>query len=262
MLRKAAVILGLVVFSAATASAELKYTLRTSIRKTAQAPPANPIFAGMGELMLKQFSPNGPSDMTIVVGERGLRTEFAKEGHSVLAGCVILIDPDGSMVVLNDREKTYFRDQAENVDEALATLAELGAQPKSTHRRTGEFAMIAGVRAERIEFEWSLPLPVPDDERAKLPPDFPREISMSGDMWVTERFKKYAAFASRSNQSLAMLGMDKLMKEGLVVKSVVRSTMFGEYEVESVVTSIAEAPVPGDTFEIPIGYRKITSPRK
>ena len=213
------------------------------------------MFAAFGEMMLQMIVPDGAVDMTALIGEQRARMEYAQETLGLPAGAVALVQPSGDLVILNPKNRTYTRTTAQEI---AAMWRQLGADPVVTHKRTNEFATIAGLRAERLTFEWNLAFPMTPEAKSALPPGAPATMKMSGEIWVaSDRFKQYAPMAFRSNSGLAALGMTKLLQEGVVLRSILRSPSFGAQEIETVVTSISEEPAPAAAFEIPAGYKLV-----
>jgi hypothetical protein len=240
-------------------SAELKYTVHMEIKKAegTAAQPVNPMIAMLGEGMAKQLLPAGSADLVYIIGEKGTRTEFLQAAMRNPAGTVTLAEPDGTLLVLNPKDQTYWKT---SVQSAASTMQAAGVKPEVAARRTGEFSTIAGVRCERVTFDWKMDLPIPEAARASLPPDFPVSIVMSGDgCSTTDRFQKYAQLVlkSKANDMLAMLGFDKIMQGGIVLQQNVRLVGL---ELQSVVTEIAEAEVPASLFELPQGYKETAPP--
>jgi hypothetical protein len=60
---------------------------------------------------------------------------------------------------------------------------------------------------------------------------------------------------------LASLGLDKLPTQGLALRTVIRGAIFGDQELESVVTKIGEEKVAASVFEIPAGYTEVPAPK-
>jgi len=250
MTRVVAAIVVLTFGAVTTLNAELKITSRTTV-KAATAKPSDETpdsMLGMfGEMTLQLVSPNGPVDMTAIVGAKAARIECAQATMGLEPGTVVLVQQNGDIVVLNSKNKTYWKTTSQ---EAADMWRQLDAQPKQAHKRTGEFQTIAGVRAERITFEWSI-----EFTGASTP------MKMSGDLWVAaDRYKPYAPLAVRTNLSLAPFGMTSLLGEGVVLKSILRSPTFGGKEIETVVTSITEAPAPAGALEIPAEYKLVPAP--
>jgi len=128
-------------------------------------------------------------------------------------------------------------------------------QVKATVARTGEFATVAGVRAERAKLDIRMPLPVPPGMTG-----FPTELSISGEAWLAEQYKKYAAVSKTMASTMGAMGLEQMMAIGLPVRSIMRSELFAGKEVESIVTAIAEVTVPASTFEIPAGFTEVPAP--
>lgn len=57
-----------------------------------------------------------------------------------------------------------------------------------------------------------------------------------------------------------MFGMDELQAHGFIMRMVRRTSATPAYEVESVVTKIAEEPAPAGAFDIPVDYKEVVSP--
>jgi hypothetical protein len=85
----------------------------------------------------------------------------------------------------------------------------------------------------------------------------PTSITTSADLWMADQYANYSALA---RATAAMMGLDALAPEGFMLKSVMRISIFPEYEIESVVTEIKEEPAPADAFEIPANYMEMLSP--
>jgi hypothetical protein len=240
-------------------SAELKYTVHMEVKKgaTPGAQPVNPMVAMLGEGMTKQLLPGGSADLVYIIGERGTRTEFRQSAMGNPAGTVTVAQPDGTLLVLNPKDQTYWKT---TVQSATAAMQAAGVAPDVTAQRTGEFSTVAGVRCERVTFDWKMDLPIPEAARASLPPDFPTSLVLSGDgCSTTDRFQKYAQLASKSraNDLMAILGFDKIMQGGIVLRQNV--SLVG-MQLESVVTEIAEGEVPASLFELPAGYKETAPP--
>jgi hypothetical protein len=245
-------------------SAELKYTLRTEVQKNDvqknEAPASrasNPMIAMMGEAMTRQMLPEGSATMTYVLGEKGTRVELANAAMGQAAGTVTLVQPDGTAVVLNAADHTYWK---WNVPAATTAMKAAGITPEVALNRTGEFETVAGVRCERSTFTMKMDLPIPEAARASLGADFPSSIDLAGDSCTTtDQFQKYGELASKSQavSMLSALGLDKLMPGGIVLRQTIR---LGAVAIQSVVTEIAEAEAPAGAFEIPAGYKEVQPP--
>ena len=116
---------------------------------------------------------------------------------------------------------------------------------------------ISAAQTEGLMAEY-LRLALYPEAKGALPPGSPAVMKRTGEIWIAaDRYTQYAPMAFRSNSGLASLGMTKLLREGLVLRSVLRSPSFGGKEIETIVTSIAEEPAPANAFEIPAGYKLV-----
>jgi len=258
MIRQWALSVLLVAGAAVPLHAELKYTLHVELKKLESAtPPANPMLAGLGDMLGQQLLPGGPADVIYIIGEKGTRVEFLKAAMGQPEGTITLALADGTMVVLNPKDQTYWKTPVEGATSAVQAA---GFKPTTTAKRTGEFATIAGVRCERVLVDMKLDLPIPEAMRASLPPGFPTSLSMDGESCVTtEQFQKYAELGARNKalDVLSALGLDKILPGGIVLRQTMR---FSGVEMESVVTAIGEEEVPVALFSVPADYKEVPSP--
>ncbi len=168
-------------------------------------------------------------------------------------GGVSLVRPDGSMVVLNGADKTYW-----TIANPMAGVLGQGlAGAKTTFKHTGEYATVAGIRAERVTFEIRMPLPLPAG--VPVSAGMPREFVLDGETWLADQFSSYAKMAA-SLGGLSAMGFGDLAAEGFMMRSTVHGDILGDQEIESRVTTIGEAPVPASMFEIPAGYHERPAP--
>jgi uncharacterized protein DUF4412 len=241
------------------ASAELKYTLKTEVQKPEKpaSPAPNPMVAMMGDALTRQLLPEGTATMTYVIGDKGTRIEFVNAAMGQPAGTVTLVQPDGTTVLMNPKEQTYWKTGLQG---AAAAIQAAGITPQVTSAATGEAETVAGVKCERSTFTMKMDLPIPASARASLGADFPSSIDMSGDTCATtDQFQSYAAMAAKTQATgmLAALGLDKLTQGGIVLR---QSLKMGAVEIRSAVTDIGEGPAPEGAFEIPAGYKEVPPP--
>jgi hypothetical protein len=239
---------------AAPLQADLRYTMRTEVRKVQTTEVASSPFAFLGELLVKMIAPEGPVEARFIVGDKGARVEVSQTTFTVPAGAVVLRPPDGDIVVLNQAERTYWKLSLLGAADILSQL-----YPEVTSTRTGEFETIAGARAERLTFGVTMNVPVPPG--LQLPSDFPTTLNASGEMWVADQVASTSTLAGALNPLLTLFGLDKLAPKGLVVRQIVRSPIFGAYEVEMVATEIGEASAPPELFQVPADYREVPAPQ-
>ena len=252
MRRRLIVMLLLVVGVAGPASAELTYTMRIEARKSSRpaAPPANPVLAMMGALIVGVMAPPGGLEVVVTVGPRATRVDYAQAYMVVPAGGATIMRADGSMVVLDNTARTYW--QTPKAEPALSL------SPVVTSRPAGETMTIAGAAADRRDLEIRLPLPLPAG--TGVPEGLPAEMILTGEVWVSSRYKEYGRMTSGLMGALGNIGFDKIAGDGFVLRSVLRGDVFGDQEVESRVTAIGESTVAASTFEIPAGFTEVPMP--
>jgi hypothetical protein len=254
MLHRLSALVVLVVTLVAPLQAELRYTMRTEVRKIQVTEVASSPFAFLGELLVKMIAPEGPVDARFLVGDKGARVEVSQTTFTVPAGAVVLRPPGGDIVVLNQAERTYWKLSLLGAADILSQL-----NPQVTSTRTGEVATIAGAKAERLTFDVTMNVPVPPG--FQLPADFPTTLNASGEMWVADQVVSASALSGALNPLLSLFGLDKLAPTGLVVRQIVRSPLFASYEVEMVATEIGEEAAQPELFQIPAEYREVPAPQ-
>jgi hypothetical protein len=231
--------------------ADLKYTMRIETRKNTGTvvAPSNPIMTMLGSVVAAAMAPAGGLEITVTIGEEGSRVEYNRAYTVVPAGGVTLMRPGGAMIVLDPAKRTYWRMDRPDVGTLMPT-------PAVTVTRTGEIETIAGVRSERAALEIRVPLPLPAEQ---LPAGVPAEMVVVGEAWLADRYQEYARL-SIGMTGLASMGLERLAAEGLPMRSVLRGEMFGDRQIESIVTAISELAVPASAFEIPEGYTEVAPP--
>jgi len=250
MTRRFLILVTMLGLFAAPLGAELKYTMKTEARPSSvqATTPPNPLLTMLSGMVVGAIAPPGGLETTVIVGERGARMEYNKAYTLVPAGGVMIIGPDGSIIVTNPAAKTFWK--VPRPDAAAGA----GRAPTVSMKPTGEFASIVGVRAERSAVEIRVSLPVPAGM-----PGVPTELVMTGDAWLAEQYKKYSVL-SAGLFAMGSVGMDKMASSGLMMRSIMRSDLFGGQEIESVVTSIGEVTVPASLFQVPEGYTETQPP--
>jgi hypothetical protein len=254
-MKRLAIALFVAVVAVAPVQADLKYVSRLTARPSAVPlpPPSNPLYTMLGGLVVSAIVPMGGLRITSVVGERGARIEYDQPYLLVPAGGVMLVQPDGSAVVLNPSEKTYWK-----VTKLTVGMMGGALMPDVQIAPTADSATVAGVKANRSTLTVRATLPLPAEGGL---PGMPRELSISGDVWLAPAYARYARMApALSNGLAAALGMENLAADGFPMRLVMRSELFAGQEIESVVTSISEISVPPGTFEIPAGFMEVPQP--
>jgi len=237
------------VVSTAPLRAELRYTMRIESQRSAEpaAPAANPLLALIGGMILSTLAPPGGVDITVTMGERGSRVEYSQPYAAVPAGGVLLSRPDGSIVVLDPSSKTFWRQPKLDLSDV---------KPELTVTRTGEKADVAGVPTERATLDLRVPIPVP---AGQLPPGIPAFVVLRGETWLAERYKQYATITTALG-GVFSIGLDRLSAEGMPMKSVLRGDLFGDQQIASTITTIAEVAAAPADFEIPPGFTEKAPP--
>ena len=59
---------------------------------------------------------------------------------------------------------------------------------------------------------------------------------------------------------MGSLGPDALTAAGFPMRSIMRSELFGNQEIESIVTSIGEVTSPAGIFDVPSGFKEVAPP--
>jgi hypothetical protein len=255
MIRRFAVVALFAAVMAAPLHAELKYTMKMEAHKSTVAAPeaADPMMAMIASMVAGMLLPATPVETVVTVGAKGVRTEYLQPFMMLQAGSVALVKPDGSMVVFTPSEKTYWKMAKPDIAGIMA-----GATPQINVKKTGASATIAGLFADQSTIDIHIPLPVPAG--AALPPGFPSEFVISGEMWVTPKYKEYSKQASASLLGLGAIGADKATGDGLMLRSIMRGALFGDQELETIITRIGEETVPDSAFDVPEGYREVPPP--
>ncbi len=255
-MRKALTALCFVALVSAPLRAELKYTMRMEMKKSdTAAAPVNPMLGMMGEQMMKQFLPNGSAQLVYVIGEKGTRLEYSEAAMGQPAGAVNIVKPDGTVYMLNPQNKTYWKS---TTDAVAAVMKSSGMVPEVTVKKTGQSETVGGIKCDVVAFDWKMALPIPEQARATLPPDFPTALTMTGDTCTTNEYPKYATMISRgAGGMLAAMGLDKVAQGGLVLRQTLQ--MIG-YEMKSVVTSLTEETVDPSLFDVPAEYKEVPAP--
>ena len=253
MMRRVAATVLAINCSLVSLSADLKYTMTVAARPSTVAPAAaaNPILGMLAPIVVNTIAPPGGVQVTTTIGDGGSRFEYDKAYAIIPAGGVMIVTPDGTITVLNPTERTYWK---------LVKPGGLGAgaiAPVVKVDRTGAFETIAGVRSERAAINIRVPLPLPPGTQM---PGLPSEVTVTGEAWLADEYKKYAAMSAGVTSMMGSLGPDALASTGFPMRSIMRSDIFGSQEIESIVTAIGETAAPAGAFEVPAGFKEVPAP--
>jgi hypothetical protein len=220
---------------ASAAHADLKYTTHVEVRATPVPGSSDASLAAVGS-MLRALVPAG--DARTFVNAESARVETQGPGAAVT-----LMRPDGHLVI-DAATRTYWRMPS-------ATMPTLNSSARPSYNRTGEFATILGIRAERIVFTLSLPLPV------SPPAGFQAAMTFEGELWLSDAYPAYARTVGQTTQVQPALFRD--LPDGMVLRHILRNPQLG-YEVEYVVTELVEEAIPDALFGVPAEYREVPAP--
>jgi hypothetical protein len=259
-----------IVFALCTAplSAELKITSKMMARQIPGAPAGNDMMSAMVGPMITQLygGPQGVT-MTVTMHEDGrMRTDYVESFVGMPAGAAIIMRPDGSSVGFDPKTQTWWKmDDPMSNPQAAALLAQM--KPEVSTKRTGEFAQIAGFKAEKVTMTMVMPIPLPP-EAAQMPPELlamiPKEIRIDGEQWVAPVHTKFMKTMTKvlAQGPLAGVGLDKLLGDlqGISVRQVMRMSMLAGWELETLVSKVVEEDVADSVFEVPKGYKEVPMP--
>jgi hypothetical protein len=246
----------------APAAASLKATIRMTIAKidvpassaSTEAKP-NP-YGNFGPLISQLLTPGGPVDIHYIITGDQSRAEVRGRLATLPRGSIVLqrVGED-TIRVLNPDNKTWYEIPANQNLGVLLGTPDVDIQP------TGETATIAGQRAERFRFTETLRVPVA--EGVSLPPDFPKDIQLTGDLWSTDAFSGagYASVFKTLQTFAAIPGVEALTAGGrFPLRIALRSSIMPGYEIRSEVTAISTAAPDPSLFTVPTGYQKVQPP--
>ena len=237
--------------------ATLAATIRMSVAKIAGPATEKPSTIGnFGPLISQLLAPDGPVDIHYTIAGDQTRAEVQGRLATLPKGSVVLQKMgEDTIRVLNPGNRTWYEIPAnQNLGVLLGT-------PDVTIEPTTEKATIAGQRADRFRFRQTLRVPLP--EGSTLPPDFPKEIDLSGDLWSTDAYSGtgYAGVFKTLQAFAAIPGVEALTAGGrFPLKIALRSSIMPGYEIRSEVTAIGPAPLDPAMFAVPAGYQKTVAP--
>ena len=249
-------------------SAELKVTSKMTAKQVAGAAPANDMMAAMvGPMIQQMFGGAEGIEMTVTMNEDGrMRMDYASAFSGMPAGAAVITKADGSSVGFDANAKTWWKMQdAGSNPEVAAMVAQL--KPEFTTKRTGEFANVAGLKAERVTMTMRMAIPRPPGTES-LPPEMlamiPAEMKVDSDMWLANVHVKYTKSMAKvlAQGPMAGMGLEKMMGEltGLNVRNVARMSMLPGYEIETGAVKVVEEDVPDSVFDLPPGFKEIPMP--
>ncbi len=248
--------------------AELKVTGKMVARQVAGAPAGNDMLAAMiGPMISQTFGGPEGVEMGVTLHEDGrIRTDYAASFLGMPAGSVVVQRPDGTSVGFDPKTQTWWKMVDPMADpKAVEMLAQV--KPEVASKRTGEFATIAGLKAEQVSLTMQMAVPLPP-EAAQLPPQLlamiPKEIQVDGRVWMVKEYSKYAPGMTKAfvQGPLATIGLDKRVNDlqGLMVRLVMKVSLLAGWELETVVSKVIEEDVPDTAFDVPAGFKEVPMP--
>ena len=244
----------------AAAGAGLKATIRISVVKL-DAPAVRdsekpPPYGNFGPLLMQLLTPEGPVDMQYTIAGGETRADVRGRLATLPKGTIVLQRVGDTVIkVVDPSNKTWYELPASQ------NLGALLGVPDVTMEPLGETATIAGQRAQRFRFRETLRVPVP--EGVSLPPEFPKDVELVGDLWSTDAFAgdNYAAVFKTLQAFAAIPGVEALTAGGrFPLRFAIRSPIMPGYEIRTEVTAIGPATAEPSTFAVPQGYQKVQPP--
>ncbi|HTI37433.1 MAG TPA: hypothetical protein VL484_07755 [Vicinamibacterales bacterium] len=241
---------------AVRASDSLEATIRIAFAKTGtMAGDAGP-YAAFGPILVQMLTPEGPAEIRYTVSEDAMRAELVGRVGPLPRGTVVLQRVgETTMQVLNPEQKTWYAVSSEQTLGLLLGTPDIDIQP------TGEHATIAGERADRFHFSETLHVPAP--EGVSLPPDFPRDVQFTGELWSTTALAgdRYAAVLKTMQTFAAIPGIDALTAGGrFPLRMTLGSDLLGGYVLQTEVTSLRTTTTDRTKFMVPSDYQRVEPP--
>jgi hypothetical protein len=183
------------------------------------------------------------------------RVQWNRALLGIPEGAILLQRANGSRVMLDPATRTYWR-------VSMPNLYGLGAARRPVVTRTPvteSAAIVAGIEAAAAAVE--ITIPFAEARAGMMVSGTPTELPLMGEVWTTGRFPGYLTNRLRPIFGLAFLGLDVAPPGHLVLRQVLRGPLFGDVELESVVTTLSEEEVPDTLFEVPPDYTLVSPPR-
>ncbi len=235
-------------------AAELKYTVRLESRAVAASAAVDPRMTSLGTKIIRAMVPGDSVELTVIAGSKMARVQWNKQMPGIPAGAFLLLRQNGSRVIVDPAARTFWRSEMPDLYSLPAT-----ARPVVSHAARPETATVAGVPATGSRVE--ITIPFPEARNGLMVAGTPTDLPLSGEVWVTDRFASYGTRELRPIHGLALLGLDVAPIGKLVLRQVLRGPLFGNTEIESAVTSIAEEELPDTLFEVPADFKEVKGPR-
>jgi len=224
-----------------SASAELKYTVRLEARTVAADVPADPRVAALGKTILQAVVPDGSVELTIIVGNGVARVQWSKAMPGIPLGTVLLQRRNGTRVLVNTVDQTFW---PAGMPDAYA----LGEADRPVILHTPPTGL-------------EISIPFREARAGMMVTGTPTDLRLKGDVWLTDKFASYSTPELRPIHGLPLLGFDVAPIGTLATRLILLGPLFGDIELESVVTAIGEEDLPDSLFDVPAGFKQIRAPR-
>jgi len=234
-------------------AAELKYTVRVESRKGTAVAEVDPMLTMLGNQILEATAPNGAVELKIVLGNGVARVEWSRAMPGIPAGAVLLQRRNGTRVMFSPTDRTWWRVAVPN----LYAISERRRAQVTLTLSSGTDT-IAGIAATRATVD--IVIPFAEAQAGQMVSGTPTELPLNGESWVTGSLAKYVTPELRAFLGMGFLGFDAVPSGQFVLRQILRGPTFGEMELESVVTSVAEEELPASTFEVPPGFKEVSAP--
>jgi hypothetical protein len=213
-------------------------------------------YGNFGPLLTQLLTPGGAVSIVYTIAGDETRAEVQGQLATLPRGSIVLQRlGEDTIRVVNPGNKTWYEIPASQNLGALLGAPDVTLEPADEH------LTIAGHRADRFRFRETLRVPMP--EGVSLPPDFPADIQLSGDLWSTDEYAggAYAGVFKTLQAFAAIPGVEALTAGGrFPLRIALRSPVMPGYEIRSEVTSIGPASAEASQFAVPAGYQKVQPP--
>lgn len=239
-------------------TAGLTATIRVEVARVAAPDTASEApgsLAGLGPVLARMLTPDGPVEMKWYADGDGVRATIGQRLSRLSAGAVVIQRRRADRIeVLNPAAQTYYEMPA-----ASGSVDAMAGVPDLQIRPTGDTTIIAGQRAERHELTLTLALSASAGPAGGLP----HELQITGDLWLTDAFSgdEYRAMLQTLNALMAIPGLGDAVPPGrFPLRTRLRLALLPGIELRSDVVEIKAAEVNPDLLRVPAGFRKVDAP--
>ncbi|HEX5475966.1 MAG TPA: hypothetical protein VFX12_15005 [Vicinamibacterales bacterium] len=250
-------LVGLLTAASVAPPAALEASMRIEIARVATpgGSEAGP-YAALGPIVAQMLTPDGAVDMDWYGSAGGVRATLHERLSMLPAGAVVVQRAGAAAIqVMNPAARTYFDLPAAAAADGGSGVPDVVLQP------TGEFATIAGARAERHTVTLTLALPPARGVPAWS--GLPANLTIVGDIWLTDAFAgaQYASILKTLDALMAIPGLSRTVPAGAFpMKTRLRLTLLPGYELRSEITRLAAAAVDPRALDVPAEFHRVAPP--